>query len=80
MISMTWPVARPSGGIVDDIEREDDARGFEPEDVLRFPGRISDLDLELFLAPVGGDGQCSNCGQWYPDWNGGVCTGCQTRK
>lgn len=22
-------------------------------------------------------GQCSKCGQWFPDWNGGTCGPCQ---
>jgi 5-methylcytosine-specific restriction endonuclease McrA len=22
-------------------------------------------------------GQCSVCGGVFPDWNGGICTGCQ---
>ncbi|MEU9057110.1 hypothetical protein AB0D37_43230 [Streptomyces sp. NPDC048384] len=23
-----------------------------------------------------GDGQCNQCGNWYPNWNGGVCPDC----
>lgn len=22
-------------------------------------------------------GQCSKCGGWFPDWDGGVCSACQ---
>ncbi|MGW4855331.1 hypothetical protein ACWEPZ_29315 [Streptomyces sp. NPDC004288] len=24
-----------------------------------------------------GAGQCSHCGAWFEDWDGGVCSGCQ---
>ncbi|MFB7867714.1 hypothetical protein [Streptomyces sp. NPDC056069] len=29
------------------------------------------------LRPVQSGGQCSNCGSWFDDWNGGVCDGCR---
>ena len=31
--SMARTAVQPTAGIVDDIEREDDAKGYEPEDV-----------------------------------------------
>ncbi|MGW6358506.1 hypothetical protein ACWFR5_25855 [Streptomyces sp. NPDC055092] len=40
--SMTRTAARPTAGIVDDIEREDDAKGYEPEDAAR-------IDVALVL-------------------------------
>lgn len=33
--SMTRTAAQPRAGIIDDIEREDDAKGYEPEDAAR---------------------------------------------
>ncbi|WP_331719978.1 hypothetical protein [Streptomyces sp. NBC_00147] len=33
--SMTRGAARPTAGIIDDIEREDDSKGYEPEDFVR---------------------------------------------
>ncbi|MFD8288039.1 hypothetical protein ACFV2B_07365 [Streptomyces lavendulae] len=33
-LSMTRAVPRPSAGIIDDIEREDNKKGFEPTDDL----------------------------------------------
>ncbi|MFF7705360.1 hypothetical protein [Streptomyces lydicus] len=33
--SMTRGAARPTAGIIDDIEREDDSKGYEPEDAVR---------------------------------------------
>ncbi|WP_445282626.1 hypothetical protein [Streptomyces sp. DSM 118148] len=32
---MTRTAAQPQAGIIDDIEREDDAKGYEPEDAAR---------------------------------------------
>ncbi|MET9175862.1 hypothetical protein ACNFR7_10255 [Streptomyces sp. RM1] len=32
---MTRTAAQPRAGIIDDIEREDDAKGYEPEDAAR---------------------------------------------
>ncbi|WP_422132133.1 hypothetical protein [Streptomyces misionensis] len=32
---MTRTAAQPRAGIIDDIEREDDDQGYEPEDVAR---------------------------------------------
>ncbi|MFZ4184521.1 hypothetical protein ACOZCG_25920 [Streptomyces pseudogriseolus] len=32
---MTRTAARPRAGIIDEIEREDDAEGYEPEDATR---------------------------------------------
>ncbi|WP_432101225.1 hypothetical protein [Streptomyces sp. WAC 04229] len=32
---MTRTAPQPRAGIIDDIEREDDAKGYEPEDIAR---------------------------------------------
>ncbi len=32
---MTRTAAQPQAGIIDEIEREDDAKGYEPEDAAR---------------------------------------------
>lgn len=32
-LSMTRSVPRPNAGIIDDIEREDNKKGFEPDDL-----------------------------------------------
>lgn len=34
-LSMTRTTAQPRAGIIDDIEREDDSKGYEPEDAAR---------------------------------------------
>ncbi|MFJ8546301.1 hypothetical protein ACIRFH_30745 [Streptomyces sp. NPDC093586] len=41
---MTRTTAQPRAGIIDDIEREDDAKGYEPEDAVR-------VDVALVLVP-----------------------------
>ncbi|MEU1789134.1 hypothetical protein ABZ553_25350 [Streptomyces sparsogenes] len=41
---MTRTTAQPRAGIIDDIEREDDAEGYEPEDAAR-------VDVALVLVP-----------------------------
>ncbi|MEU5958787.1 hypothetical protein [Streptomyces sp. NPDC047525] len=41
---MTRTAARPTAGIVDDIEEEDEAKGYEPEDAAR-------IDVALVLLP-----------------------------
>lgn len=33
--SMTRTAPQPRAGIIDDIEREDDSKGYEPEDIAR---------------------------------------------
>ncbi|MFE2015646.1 hypothetical protein [Streptomyces sp. NPDC059491] len=43
MISMAQTLPRPSAGIVDDIEREDNRRGFEPEDLAAFHALVRHL-------------------------------------
>lgn len=50
--SMTRTTAQPRAGIIDDIEREDDAKGYEPEDAARV-----DVALVLVLntAPAATD-------------------------
>lgn len=45
--SMTRTVPQPRAGIIDEIEREDDAKGYEPEDAARV-----DVDLVLVLNPA----------------------------
>jgi hypothetical protein len=35
--SMTRQVMQPSADIIDDIEREDDSKGYEPEDAMTVP-------------------------------------------
>ncbi len=40
--SMTRTTAQPRAGIIDDIEREDDSKGYEPEDAAR-------IDVALVL-------------------------------
>ncbi|MEV7129697.1 hypothetical protein [Streptomyces sp. NPDC093260] len=49
---MTRTTAQPRAGIIDDIEREDDAKGYEPEDAARV-----DVALVLVLntAPAATD-------------------------
>jgi hypothetical protein len=42
--SMTRTTAQPRAGIIDDIEREDDSKGYEPEDAAR-------IDVALVLVP-----------------------------
>ncbi|MER6736540.1 hypothetical protein [Streptomyces puniciscabiei] len=41
---MTRTAPQPRAGIIDDIEREDDAGGYEPEDAAR-------VDVTLVLVP-----------------------------
>ncbi|MGW2777292.1 hypothetical protein ACWC4C_33135 [Streptomyces olivaceoviridis] len=41
---MTRTAAQPQAGIIDDIEREDDAKGYEPEDAAR-------IDVAVVLVP-----------------------------
>ncbi|MFF8035872.1 hypothetical protein [Streptomyces sp. NPDC016626] len=41
---MTRTTAQPRAGIIDDIEREDDAKGYEPEGAAR-------VDVALVLVP-----------------------------
>lgn len=43
--SMTRTAPQPRAGIIDDIEREDDDQGYEPEDAAR-------VDVALVLVPV----------------------------
>ncbi|CAL9671685.1 hypothetical protein SUDANB151_07452 (plasmid) [Streptomyces sp. enrichment culture] len=49
---MTRTAAQPQAGIIDEIEREDDAKGYEPEDAARV-----DVALVLVLntAPASTD-------------------------
>lgn len=42
--SMTRTTAQPRAGVIDDIEREDDSKGYEPEDAAR-------VDVALVLVP-----------------------------
>ncbi|MEU3064165.1 hypothetical protein [Streptomyces subrutilus] len=41
---MTRTTAQPRAGVIDDIEREDDSKGYEPEDAAR-------VDVVLVLVP-----------------------------
>ncbi|MCX4729421.1 hypothetical protein ACFYWS_38795 [Streptomyces sp. NPDC002795] len=41
---MTRTTAQPRAGVIDDIEREDDSKGYEPEDAAR-------VDVALALLP-----------------------------
>ncbi|MCZ4101025.1 hypothetical protein O3W51_33020 [Streptomyces sp. H39-C1] len=41
---MTRTAPRPTAGIVDDIEREDDSKGYEPEDAFH-------VDIALWVLP-----------------------------
>jgi hypothetical protein len=43
--SMTRTAPQPTAGIIDDIEREDDSKGYEPEDAAR-------VDVALVLVPA----------------------------
>ncbi|MGW7367979.1 hypothetical protein ACWGI8_32300 [Streptomyces sp. NPDC054841] len=43
---MTRTVPQPRAGIIDDIEREDDSKGYEPEDAAH------DVDVALVLLPT----------------------------
>ncbi|MGW6795043.1 hypothetical protein [Streptomyces chartreusis] len=42
---MTRTTAQPRAGIIDDIEREDDSKGYEPEEAAR-------VDVALVLVPI----------------------------
>ncbi|MEW2515804.1 hypothetical protein [Streptomyces sp. NPDC046870] len=42
--SMTRTAAQPRAGIIDEIEREDDSKGYEPEEAVR-------VDVALVLVP-----------------------------
>lgn len=42
--SMTRTTAQPRAGVIDDIESEDEAKGYEPEDAAR-------VDVALALLP-----------------------------
>lgn len=44
-LSMTRTAQQPRAGIIDDIERDDDAKGYEPEDAAR-------VDVALLLVPI----------------------------
>nr|WP_168723211.1 hypothetical protein [Streptomyces sp. SAT1] len=43
--SMTRTTAQSWAGIIDDIEREDDSKGYEPEDAAH-------VDIDLVLVPI----------------------------
>lgn len=45
--SMTRTAPQPRAGIIDDIEREDDSKGYEPEEAAR-------IDVALVLVPIAG--------------------------
>jgi hypothetical protein len=54
--------------LVEDLEREDDKRGYEDPDAAFLLGR------PLSEQP---SGQCSRCGGRFAGWNGGVCGACK---
>lgn len=43
--SMTRPAPQPRAGIIDDIEREDDSKGYEPEEAVH-------VVVALVLVPI----------------------------
>ncbi|MGY4966611.1 hypothetical protein [Streptomyces sp. 900105245] len=45
-LSMTRAVPRPSAGIIDDIEREDNKKGFEPDDLAAFHQLVRHLTAD----------------------------------
>ncbi|MFG3042912.1 hypothetical protein ACGFYZ_39035 [Streptomyces sp. NPDC048330] len=45
-LSMTRAVPRPSAGIIDDIEREDNKKGFEPDDLVAFHQLVRHLTAD----------------------------------
>ncbi|MCX5388418.1 hypothetical protein [Streptomyces sp. NBC_00083] len=49
---MTRTTAQPRAGVIDDIEREDDSKGYEPEDAARVDVALA-LLLNLTLAQAG---------------------------
>ncbi len=44
--SMTRPIPRPSASIIDDIEREDNKKGYEPEDLTAFHQLVRHLTAD----------------------------------
>ncbi|MFB7745379.1 hypothetical protein [Streptomyces sp. NPDC056132] len=49
---MTCTTAQPRAGIIDDIEREDDSKGYEPESDARVDAVLA-LALNIFPAHSG---------------------------
>ncbi len=45
-LSMTRVVPRPKAGIIDDIEREDNKKGFEPDDLTAFHQLVRHLTAD----------------------------------
>ncbi|WP_369491955.1 hypothetical protein [Streptomyces sp. BF23-30] len=45
-LSMTRGVPRPKAGIIDDIEREDNKKGFEPDDLTAFHQLVRHLTAD----------------------------------
>ncbi|MGW6876197.1 hypothetical protein [Streptomyces xanthophaeus] len=45
-LSMARAVPRPNAGIIDDIEREDNKKGFEPEDLAAFHQLVRHLTAD----------------------------------
>ncbi|MEW2497542.1 hypothetical protein AB0942_29005 [Streptomyces nodosus] len=81
--SMTRPVPQPWAGIIDDLEREDDDLGFEPDETeerlwVRIPSVSGDTTVGVHrLAPhSSGLQQCDVCGGWFgvTFW---TCPACQ---
>ncbi|MFE7948250.1 hypothetical protein [Streptomyces sp. NPDC057426] len=44
--SMARAAARPMAGIIDDIEREDNKKGFEPDDLVAFHALVAHLTAD----------------------------------
>ncbi|MFM9812816.1 hypothetical protein ACKI16_30415 [Streptomyces scabiei] len=72
-----------SGGLIDDLEREDDERGPEPDETealhlrILIPYASHGAGIERQpLAPHGGGLQCDTCGGWFgvTFW---TCSACQ---
>lgn len=56
--------------LVEDLEREDNRRGFEAPDDAAFLVSVRPLSEQ----PTG---QCSRCRGRFEGWNGGICGACQ---
>ncbi|MYV42993.1 hypothetical protein GT030_30040 [Streptomyces sp. SID1328] len=76
---MTRPGTRPQAGIIDDIEREDDRKGYEPEEATGHPLREVIPGPRARLLPLHDSGQmqCDYCGGWFgvTFW---TCSACQS--
>ncbi|MFH8698992.1 hypothetical protein [Streptomyces chartreusis] len=70
-----------SGGLIDDLERDDNERGPEPDESEGLHLRVvisqthAARPAVIPAAPSGGGLQCDNCGQWFgvTFWTCGAC-------